>query len=191
MIRRIRTRLFFSGVCFLVQGFALPIDAAFPILSEYCQRSDKPWTERELRHKLEGAEAAPGLKRKEGHVLPRGCLVNSCGFKPSKAFREYHHIEPPKKAQFRETALSKFAGEFAGQVDLLWLAARSDRPVNKSLVIDRSSERCTDPRRNRSGFRVEIPERGSTAYDLCTPMVRPRRPAKEDRLGPRTRRKLA
>jgi len=44
--------MFFSGGV-LVQGFALPIDAAFPILSEYCQRSDKPWTERELRHKLE------------------------------------------------------------------------------------------------------------------------------------------
>lgn len=117
--------LVFQAACVLIQGFALPIDGAFPILAEYCQRSDKPWTERELRHKLEGAEAAPGLRRKEGHVLPRGCLINSCAFKPSKAFREYHHIEPPKKPEFQETALSKFAGEFAGQVDLIWLASRA------------------------------------------------------------------
>lgn len=98
---------------------------ALPLLQEYNLRCQPPWSEAELLHKLDGAEKAPGLKRNDGHVLPRGCLIKAEGFKPSKSFREYHKIEPPKKPEFVETALSKFAGDLAGTVDLLWLAARS------------------------------------------------------------------
>ena len=117
----------FHVACVLVQGFGLAVQEALPILSEYNARCMPPWNERELLHKLDGAEKAPGLKRQDGHVLPRGCLVKANGFKPSKTFREYHKIEPPKKAEFAPTALSKFAGEWSGVVDLLWLAARSDQ----------------------------------------------------------------
>jgi hypothetical protein len=117
----------FHVACVLVQGFGLTMQDALPLLSEYNARCLPPWSERELLHKLDGAEKAPGLKRQDGHVLPRGCLINANGFKPSKTFREYHKIEPPKKAEFAPTALSKFAGEWAGVADLLWLAARSDQ----------------------------------------------------------------
>lgn len=98
---------------------------ALPLLQEFNLRCLPPWSEAELLHKLDGAEKAPGLKRQSGHVLPRGCLINATGFKPSKVFREYHKIEPRKKPEFVETELSKFAGGLAGTVDLLWLAARS------------------------------------------------------------------
>jgi hypothetical protein len=114
----------FQAACVLIQGFAMTSNEAMPVLQEFCQRSDKRWTEQELLHKLQGAEAAQGLRRKTG-VFPRGCLINAVGFRPFKEFREHHKIEPPKKAEFEETALSKFAGGLAGNVDLLWLAARS------------------------------------------------------------------
>lgn len=114
----------FQAACVLIQGFALTINQAMPLLAEYCQRSDKPWTEQELLHKLEGAEAKQGLKRKNG-VFPRGCLISATGFRPAKEFKKYHKIEPPKKPEFQETALSKYAGSLAGTVDLLWLADRS------------------------------------------------------------------
>lgn len=116
----------FHVACVLVQGFGLPPSQAWPLMLEYNERCLPPWSERELRHKLDGAEKAPGLKRQDGHVLPRGCLVNASGFKPSKAYKEYHKIEPPKQPQFEETELSKFAGGLAGQVDLVWLAERSE-----------------------------------------------------------------
>jgi hypothetical protein len=116
----------FQAACVLIQGFAMSINEAMPLLAEYCRRSDKPWTEQELFHKLQGAEAKQGLRRKNG-VFPRGCLINALGFRPFKEFKAYHKIEPPKKPEFQETALSKFAGSLAGSVDLLWLAERSDQ----------------------------------------------------------------
>lgn len=117
----------FHVACVLVQGFAMTPEQALPLLSEYNARCVPPWNEHELLHKLDGAEKAAGLRRKDGPVLPRGCLINASGYKPSKIFRSYLKIEPPKKITFESTALSKFAGDLSGQVDLLWLAARSDQ----------------------------------------------------------------
>lgn len=111
--------------CVLIQGFAMTQAEAFPILKEYSDKCKPPWSDRELLHKLDGAEKAPGLKRQDGHIYPRGCLINAAGFKPSKTFKQHHKIEPPKKVEFEHTALSKFAGELGSQVDLLWLAERS------------------------------------------------------------------
>jgi hypothetical protein len=112
--------------CVLMQGFALSRDQAWPIMIDYNERCVPPWTEQELVHKLVDAERAHGLRRGNGNLLPRGCLVNAMGFKPSKKFREFFKLKPPKKPEFQETALSKFAGALAGDVDLLWLAARAD-----------------------------------------------------------------
>jgi hypothetical protein len=115
----------FRVACVLMQGFAMTKEQALPLLQEYNLRCQPPWSERELLHKLDGAEKAPGLKRQDGHILPHGCLINAVGFRPSKVFRAYHKIEPPKSPKFERTTLSKFAGELAREVDLLWLAARS------------------------------------------------------------------
>jgi hypothetical protein len=160
----------FQAACVLIQGFALTKNQALPILAEYCQRSDEPWTEQELLHKLDGAEAAQGLKRKTG-VLPRGCLINANGFKPSKEFKEYHKIEPPKKPEFEETALSKFAAALGEDVDLVWLANRSSQdpciitPAKFLELIYRSGEKVlifTDNRSQGDALwpKDKIPERG-------------------------------
>jgi putative DNA primase/helicase len=50
----------FAAACSLVQGFALSVDEALPILTNYSQRCVPPWTEEELLHKLHDAEKQPG-----------------------------------------------------------------------------------------------------------------------------------
>lgn len=50
----------FDAACSLVLGFNLSPDEAFPILAEWNQKCQPPWTERELRHKLKDANEKPG-----------------------------------------------------------------------------------------------------------------------------------
>jgi hypothetical protein len=111
--------------CVLVQGFGLTPSQAMPLLEGYNARCEPPWSAKELEHKLDGANKAAGLRRKGGVVLPRGCLARGLEFKPSKAYYERHHIAEVEKPRFENEALRRFAGEFAGKVDLLWLADRS------------------------------------------------------------------
>ena len=56
--------------CVLVHGFALPPEQAWPLLCEYNERCEPPWSERELRHKLEEAG------RLTTHRHPRGYLLH-------------------------------------------------------------------------------------------------------------------
>ena len=56
--------------CVLVHGFALAPEQAWPILCEYNERCEPPWTERELRHKLDEAG------RLTTHMHPRGYLLD-------------------------------------------------------------------------------------------------------------------
>jgi hypothetical protein len=105
--------------CVLVQGFGLSPIQAMPLLEEYNLRCEPPWNTRELTHKLEGAEKAFGNDR------GRGYLAKGMEFVPGPDYREKHHVSAPEKPQFENAALKRFAGEWGGQVDLLWLAARS------------------------------------------------------------------
>ncbi len=58
----------FEAACRLVQGFGLSIDDAFPLLREFNSRAEPPWTESDLRHKLEDAQARADSR-------PRGYLL--------------------------------------------------------------------------------------------------------------------
>ncbi|HKB36101.1 MAG TPA: bifunctional DNA primase/polymerase, partial [Gemmataceae bacterium] len=53
-------RTTYGVACRLVLGFGLTPDQAFPLLQAYNQRCEPPWTEEELRHKLERAALEPG-----------------------------------------------------------------------------------------------------------------------------------
>lgn len=48
----------FRVACVLTQKFGLPIEQAYPLLLEWNEKCDPPWTAKELRHKLEDAEKA-------------------------------------------------------------------------------------------------------------------------------------
>jgi len=50
----------FAAACKLVVGFDLSIDEALPILQDWNETCQPPWSERELRHKLEDAHKQPG-----------------------------------------------------------------------------------------------------------------------------------
>lgn len=54
------SKITFHAACVLVKGFALSIDDALPLLSEWNLRCEPPWTDSDLRHKLNDAEKAPG-----------------------------------------------------------------------------------------------------------------------------------
>jgi len=110
--------LTFHAACILVQGFGLSPEQAFPILAEYNQRCSPPWNEKELRHKLTGADRAVSVKG-------RGWLAKGAEWTPSKDWRDYHAIPEPPKPQFEAEKLAKFSGEWAKRIDLVWLANRS------------------------------------------------------------------
>jgi len=48
----------FTAACVLVQGFGLSHKEAWPLLKEYNERCQPPWSDKELWHKLEDAEKA-------------------------------------------------------------------------------------------------------------------------------------
>src|SRR5262249_41530014 len=51
----------------LVRGFALRIDEARPLLEEYSQRCQPPWSDKELEHKLRSAQETSRLRA--GYLL--------------------------------------------------------------------------------------------------------------------------
>jgi hypothetical protein len=56
--------------CRLVIGFDLSVEEALPVLREYSQRCRPPWTEQELRHKLEDADKEPDPRGLLRHRFP-------------------------------------------------------------------------------------------------------------------------
>lgn len=58
----------FHVACVIVQGFALSGEDAWTVLCDYNERCAPPWTEVELRHKLEDALKAPSSKER-GYLL--------------------------------------------------------------------------------------------------------------------------
>jgi RecA-family ATPase len=60
----------YRAASILANGFDLPWDDAWALLNEYNARCSPPWSEKELRHKLNDAFVKP-------HEKPKGWLVNS------------------------------------------------------------------------------------------------------------------
>lgn len=110
----------YAVACALVKGFGLSIDEARPILAEYNGRCMPPWSERELEHKLQQAD-------KTQDPEPRGYLIGDgpkergtpAAAKPKKVW------QPAPKAAYDPERLKTFAGHWAKEVDLAWLANRS------------------------------------------------------------------
>lgn len=61
----------FKAACAMVLGFGLPTDDAFHLLAtEYNHRCNPPWTERELRHKVDSASTQPGQRGYLADAIP-------------------------------------------------------------------------------------------------------------------------
>jgi|GEM_PF-3670559 len=50
----------FRVACVVVRGFDIPTDQAFDVLAEWNETCQPPWSEHELRHKIDSAEKASG-----------------------------------------------------------------------------------------------------------------------------------
>ena len=121
----------FQAACVLVQGYDLPLDMAERLLAEYCQRSDEPWTDQEIRHKIRQADAQPGLRTREG-IKPRGCMAQGkegSTFRPNAQTRAAAGMatetEAKKKVEYEPETLKRLAAPWADTVELVWLANRS------------------------------------------------------------------
>ena len=111
----------FSVACALIKGFDFSIAEARPLLQEYNQRCEPPWSEAELEHKLRSADAAADSDA-FGGSKKRGWLRPSDADGPRK-------LPPPKQPEtkpiFHETKLAKFAARWRPFVNTAWLADRS------------------------------------------------------------------
>lgn len=113
----------FSAALALYHGFALSESETLSLLSEYCQRSDRPWTDAELRHKVNGATSATTAKPR-GHLLQGQAPMrrdSSSSSAPAPA------PAPPRvdRPDFDPAKLREMAGKWRDVVDLVWLANRS------------------------------------------------------------------
>jgi hypothetical protein len=162
----------YQVACVLVQAFALSPVEAMPIIKEWAGRGTHKWTEAELAHKLRCAANEPGYQSAQG-LLERGCFLKGKEKKDrwrrkdldaltpeqreaEKARRKAEADERKAKLAFNADALAKAAGEWAGMVNLVWLANRSAmdpatigpkeflsalyRPGEKVIVMDRYDE---------------------------------------------------
>lgn len=134
----------YAAACALVKGFGLSVEEARPIMEEFNGRCSPPWSARELEHKLAQAD-------KTGDPEPRGYLIGSgpaergsSGAMPMSSARP---VAPVPKAAYDPGRLRAFAGHWAGEVDLAWLANRSvvdPAEVSSEMFLDtlyRSNER--------------------------------------------------
>lgn len=96
----------------LVHGFALSEPDALALLSEYNQSCVPPWSERELRHKIESVSRA-------NFDEPRGCLLGSgapVGVQRRFAPRSITGVKPTSPAEAAERFLKGFR---CGDADLI------------------------------------------------------------------------
>ncbi|HVT74561.1 MAG TPA: hypothetical protein VHD61_15615 [Lacunisphaera sp.] len=112
----------FNVVRTLLHGFGFSADTARPIIREYNQRCDPPWSDHEIEHKLRSVD---GLSCPGG----RGYLLGDIGVVPHGETRRnlglQSETERKKSVEFDPKALEEMAGPWAKTVDLLWLANRS------------------------------------------------------------------
>lgn len=101
----------------LVRGFLLPHTDSLVLLEEWNQQNADKWTTHELEHKLRSALNGPG---QDGYLLgdsPRPAASNTPPRPASK---------PRPKVAYDPAMLRRLAGDTADQVDLPYLANRSE-----------------------------------------------------------------
>jgi hypothetical protein len=137
----------FAVACALVKGFDLSVDLARPLLAEYNGRCQPPWSERELEHKLRQAETTADTEAR-GYLIGQGKHEVGAIADDRGSDRRANRVwsERPKPVYDPER-LREFAGPWAQEVDLVWLANRSSHDpasISSGLFLEllyRSDER--------------------------------------------------
>lgn len=118
----------FAAACALVKGFGLSFAEARPLMLEYNARCEPAWSEKDLDYKLEQAD-------KTTDPQPRGYLVGNGRIERGESGSGGSQSRPRvalAKPKYDAERLRDFAGPWAQEVDLVWLANRS--AVDPSLV---------------------------------------------------------
>ena len=113
----------FSVAYTLIKGFDFSVSEAQSLFHEYNQRCEPPWTEAELEHKLQSADAAADVDG-AGNFRPRGWLLPAEEFerRPQRS-SPARPIEP--KPEFSPGKLKKLGARWRPFIDAAWLADRS------------------------------------------------------------------
>jgi hypothetical protein len=106
----------FHAACVLVHGWGLSVKQAWPFALEYNERCEPPWSDRDLRRKLEQAMARPDDR-------PRGYLIGT-GDSGSLPAAEWMRRPPKPKATFQPDKLDLVASVIGG-VTAEYLESRS------------------------------------------------------------------
>lgn len=101
----------------LVRGFLLPQTDALTLLEEWNQQNADKWTTHELEHKLRSALNGPG---QDGYLLGDSPRPATSHLPPRPASK------PRPKLSYEPDMLRRLAGDMAEQVDLPYLANRSE-----------------------------------------------------------------
>jgi archaellum biogenesis ATPase FlaH len=95
----------FKVACALVLGFDLKPEQALPVMQEWNALCQPPWAEKDLRHKLDGANRQGG---------PRGYLLNQPIHRyASLPLVEYR--EPPRPKEIKRSTLRAFSEAYLDQ----------------------------------------------------------------------------
>lgn len=138
----------FAAACVLVVDFALSVGEAYPLLVEYSERCEPPWTDQELLHKLKSANEKPG---------ERGRLLHA-----SKDL-------PPQ-------ATSTVAVDGAGEAELLVGVVPQGSKVKREVTAKLGDARHTDRidvscATSRKRFVKELAGKASIAPDAVAAVV--------------------
>lgn len=110
----------FRAVCVLVHGFALSTEEAWPFALDYNSRCMPPWSERDLKRKLNEAVTHPK------HDRPRGYLLNDQVMRP-----EAQLVTSSPKPTYQPEKLARIASNINEKITFEYLDARSKVSPNK------------------------------------------------------------
>jgi hypothetical protein len=112
----------FAVACALVKGFDLPISSARAVLYDFNARCSPPWSEKDLEHKLTQADKAADPEPR-GYLIGKGERVEADATGSDRGPKRVWSAAP--KPKYDPVRLREFAGPWADEVDLVWLANRS------------------------------------------------------------------
>lgn len=125
----------YAAACSLVKGFGLSVAESRPLLQEFNSRCDPPWSERELEHKLLEADKTQDSQPR-GYLVGKGKVDRGNAGDPALQEAKAKYRPPQAKPKYDATRLREFAGPWAREVDLVWLANRSSMDPSQVSTND-------------------------------------------------------
>jgi hypothetical protein len=98
----------------LIRGFGLSVDAAFPLFAEWNQKCKPPWTDYDLRRKLEQAERQTGSRGFLLGAKPRA--TSGDGAKKFGPLRNFIWEEVPDGETMRKVRIARSANDIAQEL---------------------------------------------------------------------------